>query len=86
METLTKKCDCGKDCMLSGLPKQWIFKIPFTQIEILIWDWSKQDYLDHCQNCLMEDQNDIDETLDIVHGEGFREGYRDAMIENGAHI
>jgi len=86
METLTKKCDCGNNCMPSGSPKEWIIKIPFTQIEVRIWDWSKQNYLDHCQNCLMEDQDDIDETLDIVRGEGYQEGYRDAMIENGAHI
>ncbi len=75
-----KKCkNCGADCAESGNPAEIYFSIPFTKIEVRIWNWGKKFYDDYCQDCLIDLQN---KPTHDAYKAGQEDGYMAAMNEH----
>lgn len=83
MKTTIKKCQCGNDVCETGAPHTILqFTIPFTKIEILIWNWNAKDYSDYCMDCLLDmEQSKIIDHTDEAFDSGFESGYEKAMKE-----
>jgi hypothetical protein len=78
-----KKCECGNDVMETGAPKTVLqFTIPFTKIEIIVWNWGVKDYSDHCMDCIIEmEQNKMRDHTDQAYTAGYEHGYEQANKE-----
>lgn len=61
-----------------------IFKIPFTDIEILARNWAGKEY--YCQDCVRDkEQERQHEAYDYGEQEGFNKGYNAAVREHGVY-
>ena len=79
-----KYCECGSEAMKSAGPKVIIqFTIPFTQIEIIVWNWSHNDYEDLCSECFMDDYHSRENDRSReAYNSGVEDGYERAMKGN----
>lgn len=67
------KCKCGNKCIATGSPKTVMnFKIPFTQIEVMAWNWGKPEYHETCEECDKEKE---------AYDSGFNDGAMEAATE-----
>lgn len=77
-----KKCkSCGCDAMETGAPYTVLqFTIPFTQIEIIIWNWKVKDYAEYCLDCTLDmERSEIKDYTDEAYNAGFDDGYEKAI-------
>lgn len=72
-------CDCGNECAEIGPKVLAEFRIPFTQIEVRIWDWAKAEYDKECVECFTDRQAEyqgFDAALAHAYEQGQMDGYR----------
>ena len=79
-----KKCKCGNDAIETGAPFTVLqFTIPFTKIEIIVWNWGIKDYSDYCMDCLRDmEQSKLKDHTDEAYNTGFDEGYERAIKDS----
>lgn len=74
-----KKCpDCESEMDPSGGPRELVsWTIPFTQIELKLWDWKRQEMV--CTTCAMEKAQDTGRSAyDAGMEDGYNRGFDDA--------
>ena len=73
-----KNDDCQNETYLYDEPNVYTFKIPFTQIEIQIWDWSGKTKSELCEECFMDSYNNSDrKEREALIEYGYQAGYED---------
>ena len=73
---------CENECAEDNSPVERInFMIPFTKIEIRVWDWGKKHYHEMCNDCLIEnsqsERKGMEEAFDYEREESFAKGYNE---------
>ena len=79
-----KHCECGNKVMKSNAPKTIVqFTIPFTQIEIIVWNWNHSNYEDLCSECFMDNYNSRENDRQReAYNAGVEDGFERAIKEN----
>lgn len=71
---------CENQTQLNDGPKELFnFMIPFTQIEIRVWNWKSKEYNEFCDECLID--FDQEPERDAYYS-GFEDGARKVYEEN----
>ena len=73
---------CGNKTDISYSPKEiFSLAIPFTQIEVKIWNWKSKEYMDICEDCLFEmSENHHQEIFDAGKQFVIDKLYKDGLI------
>lgn len=79
-----KKCkteDCENECQENTDPKEvLIFRIPFTSLEVRVWDWSGKGYHEYCTECMEDYENHKnDDTYNAISQDAYQRGFEDAQ-------
>jgi len=68
-------CDCGNECYVTHEPNEILsMKVPFTKIEIHVWNWANDIYSDMCLECYSDEVNE-------PMRKAYDAGMEDAMFE-----
>jgi len=67
---------CENERHLSDSPEVFIFGIPFTSIEIRIYNWNHKKEEEYCIDCLMESEpvKYSDAQLEAIFNDGYTKG------------
>lgn len=78
---MVPKCECGQDCHELG-PAEWFWSVPFTKLEIRIWDWGRPSYSEYCSDCAIDVQQCYErDSLAGAFNEIYNEGYAEGLKE-----
>jgi hypothetical protein len=69
------------ECMEYPIPKETIINIPFTKIEIRIFNWYKPQFDELCSECAI-DRDRHSSRDDQAYEAGFGDGYEKALTDS----